>query len=257
MKLTMTKRRWMRDSGITDRMEEKWVAGGARKMMSQPTPNAGEIIMYGPIVDDELAAWWLDDYPEDERFLVHPSGVREAFAKNSGNITIRLNSPGGDVASASAIGGMQDDRMNSGSTVDMRVDGDAMSAASTLMVRATNRIIDPMGMVMIHRPLTLELGNEDDMTACAERLNKHGRQIADLYADRTGLSATKAYELMTAETYMTAKEAVEHGFADSVLTVDRGGDTPDNMDIATAMLVSAQAISARRRRFYTSLRGEA
>ena len=257
MKLTMTKRRWLRENGISEEMEAKWIASGARKLAATPTPTAGEIVMFGPIVDDDLAAWWLGDYPEDRSNLIYPGKARADFSANSGDITIRLNSPGGDVASASAIGAMQDDRMNSGASVNMRVDGDAMSAASTLMIRASNRVIDPMGMVMIHLPETLRLGNEFDFAEAITVLRKHGMQIADLYADRTGLTSDKAFEMMKGETYLTAKEAVEHGFADAVLTVDKAEETPAEPNIAAAMMMSASMLSEGRRNFYTSLRGDA
>jgi len=152
------------------------------------------------------------------------------FAKSLGTIApnatlnLRINSPGGDVFEARAIATAI--KAHAGKVV-AHIDGLAASAATTIAAAADEVVIADGSFYMIHNAWTLVMGDKNDMNTTAGLLDKIDGAIRDDYMKRTGLSAEKVVEYMNAETWFSAAEAVELGFA------DRMADEPKTKNAST------------------------
>lgn len=143
---------------------------------------------------------------------VTDDSVRDELEKAGGeDVTVHINSPGGDMFMGIAIKN-QLDRYEG--KVDVVVDGVAASAA-TLPLLSANRVTMASGsMVMIHDPWTVTAGNEGKHNETAKLLGKSAVNLAEMYAAKGKESASKFRELMQAETWLDEKEAIELGLAD-------------------------------------------
>ena len=110
--------------------------------------------------------------------------------------------------------------------VTIKIDGIAASAASLIAMAGDNILMSPVSMMMIHNPLTMAIGNADDMQKAAAMLDEVKESIINAYERKTGLSRAKLSHLMDDETWMNAVKAVELGFADGILY--RGSDKEDD-----------------------------
>lgn len=125
-------------------------------------------------------------------------------------ITLRINSPGGSVFQAAAMYTLLRDHP---ARIEVKVDGLAASAASLVMMAGDDIQISEVGMVMVHDPVLIVLGTARQLREEADLLDKLAKPIKRVYAARTGNSLARIEELMEAETWMDAEEAVELGFA--------------------------------------------
>lgn len=129
------------------------------------------------------------------------------------SISLSINSPGGSVFDAIA---MYNALRNSGKHITVRVMGVAASAAS-LIAMAGDKIVMPENtFMMVHNPLADTYGNAEDHREIADVLDKIGASLIATYCKRTGKSEDEVKALLDAETYLTAAEAVELGFADEL-----------------------------------------
>ena len=135
----------------------------------------------------------------------------------SGNITVWINSPGGDCVAAAQIYNML---MDYKGNVTVKIDGIAASAASVIAMAGNKVLMSPVSMLMIHNPMTVAMGNTAEMQKAIEMLSEVKESIMNAYEIKTGMSRAKISHLMDAETWMNANKAVELGFADFVR---RGG----------------------------------
>lgn len=167
--------------------------------------DTGETELYfeGPISTDT----WLGDE-------ITPAMFRNELAKVSGNLTVWINSPGGDCISASQIYTML--RSHKGK-VTIKIDGIAASAASVVAMSGDETLISPTGYLMIHNPMTLASGNKEDMEKAIALLDEIKEGIINAYARKTGLSRNKISKLMDDETWMNAEKALQLGFVDGIL----------------------------------------
>lgn len=125
-------------------------------------------------------------------------------------ITVNINSPGGSVFDALAI---YNALRAHGSEITVKVMGVAASAAS-LIAMAGNKIIMPENtFMMIHNPWAFTAGNADELRDFADTLDTIGSALVKTYVARTGLDEAEVKELLAAETWLTAEEAVAKGFA--------------------------------------------
>ena len=131
----------------------------------------------------------------------------------SGDITVWINSPGGDCVAAAQIYNML---MDYKGNVTVKIDGIAASAASVIAMAGTKVLVSPVSMLMIHNPMTAAFGNSDEMQKAIEMLGSVKDSIINAYEIKTGLSRAKLSHLMDAETWMDANKAVELGFADGI-----------------------------------------
>ena len=104
--------------------------------------------------------------------------------------------------------------------VTIKIDGIAASAASLIAMAGDSVLMSPVSMMMIHNPLTMAIGNADDMQKAAAMLDEVKESIINAYELKTGLSRAKLSHLMDDETWMNAVKAVELGFADGILYRD-------------------------------------
>ena len=161
------------------------------------------LFLNGTIAEE---SWFDDD--------VTPALFREELMSGSGDITVWINSPGGDCVAAAQIYNMLMDYPHN---VTVKIDGIAASAASVIAMAGTEVLISPVGMLMIHNPATIAWGDSGEMQKAIEMLGSVKDSIINAYEIKTGLSRAKLSHLMDAETWMDANKAVELGFADGIL----------------------------------------
>ena len=155
----------------------------------------------------------------------------------NGDVTVWINSPGGDCVAAAQIYNML---MDYPGNVTVKIDGIAASAASVIAMAGTKVLISPVGMLMIHNPATLAWGDSGEMQKAIEMLGSVKDSIINAYEIKTGLSRTKLSHMMDAETWMDAGKAVELGFADGILA--RAELMEDVEPITMSMLYSKAAV---------------
>ena len=178
--------------------------------------------MSGTIAEE---SWFDDD--------VTPQLFKDELMAGSGDITVWINSPGGDCVAAAQIYNML---MDYKGNVTVKIDGIAASAASVIAMAGTKVLMSPVSMMMIHNPMTIAFGDSAEMQKAIEMLGSVKDSIINAYEIKTGLSRAKLSHLMDAETWMDANKAVELGFADEV--IKRSGDTADVEAPTVSMLYS-------------------
>ncbi|HFV2766759.1 TPA: head maturation protease, ClpP-related, partial [Streptococcus agalactiae] len=154
----------------------------------------------------------------------------------TGDITLWINSPGGDVFAAAQIYNMLMDYQGD---VHVIIDGLAASAASVIAMAGTTVSMSPVAMMMIHNPWTFAQGEAKDMAKVIEMLGEIKESIINAYELRTGLSRTKISHLMDSESWFNAKKAVELGFADKVLFEKEETPEQDHQNSYTFSRVTA------------------
>ena len=169
---------------------------------------------------------WFDDD-------VTPQLFKDELFAGEGDITVWINSPGGDCVAAAQIYNMLVEYKGA---VTVKVDGIAASAASVIAMAGTKVLMSPVSMLMIHNPMTVAMGDSAEMEKAIEMLASVKDSIINAYEIKTGLSRTKLSHLMDAETWMDANKAVELGFADGIL--QREGIPADAAGAGISMLYS-------------------
>jgi ATP-dependent protease ClpP protease subunit len=139
--------------------------------------------------------------------------VREVAALNVKTISLRINSPGGEVFDGVA---MFNALRNHPARVDVTVDGLAASIASVIAMAGDTVTMGRGSQMMIHDALAVCVGNAADMRSAADLLDKCSDNIAGFYADRAGGTVANWRATMAAETWYTAQETVDAGLADKV-----------------------------------------
>lgn len=149
---------------------------------------------------------------------------RSELQKHSGDVTVFINSPGGDVFAASQIYTML--RNHSGK-VTVKIDGIAASAASVVAMAGEETLISPTGMLMCHNPMTCAMGNKADMEKAIALLDEVKESIINAYAEKSHLSRNKIARLMDEETWMNAEKALQLGFVDGILFSKKNPFVPE------------------------------
>ena len=157
----------------------------------------------GPIDEDSL---WGDE--------ITPDAFRNDLEAETGDVTVWLNSPGGNVFAAAQIYNMLRDHKGA---ITVKIDALAASAASVIAMAGDTVLMSPVSMLMIHDPSTIAMGNADDMQQAINTLNEVKASIVNAYHDKTGLSRNKISQLMSDETWLSARKAVDLGFADGLM----------------------------------------
>lgn len=166
-----------------------------------------ELLVYGPISRDPA-------YEDDD--ITPKQFTKQLKALKGKPITLRINSPGGDMHAGNAIFNMLERHEGE---VTCYVDGLAASAASVIACAGTLKMAKN-AMFMIHNARTIAMGDSNDFKNAAESLEKANQTMITTYATKTGLTETKLKEMMDKETYLTANEALELGFADEVVGIE-------------------------------------
>ena len=157
----------------------------------------------GPVDEDNF---WGDE--------VTPSAFREELEAEEGDVTVWINSPGGNVFAAAEIYTMLCEHKGK---ITVKIDAIAASAASVIAMAGDRVLMSPVAMLMVHDPMTIAMGNAKDMEKAITTLNEVKASIINAYQRKTGLSRNRISRLMEDETWMNAKKAVELGFADEIL----------------------------------------
>jgi len=196
------------------------------KNQAETAPAERTLFLNGTIAEE---SWFDDD--------VTPQLFKEELMAGDGDITVWINSPGGDCVAAAQIYNML---MDYKGNVTVKIDGIAASAASVIAMAGTRVLVSPVSMMMIHNPQTLAMGDTAEMQKAIEMLASVKDSIINAYEIKTGLSRAKLSHLMDAETWMDAGKAVELGFADEVMK--RPTETEDVESPAVTMLYSKAAV---------------
>ncbi|GGB21457.1 peptidase [Sphingomonas metalli] len=187
-----------------------------RKLLALARDNEGTGAGIRSEVADDVTTIYVYDVIDGFWGVSATDFARELKAVTTPKVLIRINSPGGDVFEARA---MMTAIADHPATFTARVDGLAASAATALTIACDAVEIAEGGFYMIHQAWTFVMGNADDLKATAELLGKIDDVLVDGYAERSGKSADEIRAWMKAETWFGAQEAVDAGFADSVIAV--------------------------------------
>ena len=200
-----------------------WVKNdGADEFGSERT-----LYLNGEISDE---TWYGDE--------VTPQRFKDELNAGSGDITLWINSPGGDVFAAAQIYNLL---MDYRGNVTVKIDGLAASAASVIAMAGTKVCMSPVAMLMIHNPATVAIGDQEEMQKAIDMLAEVKESIMNAYEIKTGLSRTVISHFMDAESWFNAKKAVELHFADEILfSPEEKEEAPDD---AEAMLFSRVAVT--------------
>lgn len=166
-------------------------------------PEQRALFLEGTIAEE---SWFDDD--------VTPAAFKSELLSGSGPITVWINSPGGDCVAAAQIYNML---MDYPADVTVKIDGIAASAASVIAMAGTRVLMSPVSVMMIHNPLTVAMGDSEEMRKAIQLLDEFKESILNAYEIKTGLSRTKLSHMMDGETWMNAKKALELGFCDEIM----------------------------------------
>lgn len=131
----------------------------------------------------------------------------------SGDLTVNINSPGGEVFDALTIYNFLKRRDGQ---CHVRVDGIAASAASVIAMAGDLVEMPENAFMMIHDPWGVVIGDADEMRDYADTLDKMSGSLIACYRDKSGMDDDKIRDLMRGDTWITAAEAVEMGLADEM-----------------------------------------
>lgn len=156
----------------------------------------------------------IDIYDEIGIWGVSAKDFRQTLkAIKTKNITVRINSPGGDVFDGIA---MHNDLHAHPATVHVDVVGLAASAASIIAMAGDTISVADNAFIMIHNAWGMAVGDKEVMTEFADVLEQIDEALARTYAERTGIDVKDIVAMMAAETWLSGADAVEQGFADEV-----------------------------------------
>lgn len=171
---------------------------GSRSLVS-----ANELMIYGAI---DPYAW--------EGEGIRAIDVIDSLRAIQGNdVKVRINSPGGSVTEGIAI---YNALLADGRKIVVQVDAMAASIASIIAMAGEQIIMAENASIMIHDPWSVVVGSSEDMRKMADEIDRMRNIIVDIYAKKTGKNPDEIRQLMSAETYMSAADAVEMGFATQV-----------------------------------------
>ena len=180
----------------------------------------------GVIAEDS----WFDD-------LISPKLFRDELFAENGDVTIYINSPGGDCIAASQIYTML---LEYSGNVTVKIDALAASAATVIAMAGNSVLMSPTAMFMIHNPMTLAIGDSQEMRKAQEMLNEVKESILNAYHLRTKQPRAKLSNWMDAETWMNANKAKEWGFIDGLLEGNEPQSTNPN---TTNFVFSRRAVT--------------
>ncbi|GHU91856.1 hypothetical protein FACS1894202_13980 [Clostridia bacterium] len=166
------------------------------------------------VVTEELR---IDGYIAEESWFldeVTPAQFKSELSARTGNITVVINSGGGECFAAAQIYNML--REYDGK-VTVKIDALAASAASVIACAGDEVLVSPVSMIMIHNPLANVVGEVSELERGIEMLNEVKESIINAYIAKTKLSRNKISAMMDAETWLNARAAIKLGFADGML----------------------------------------
>ena len=139
------------------------------------------------------------------------------------NVTVHINSPGGDVmAGAEIYSALREHSMNGEGSVTVIITALAASAASIIAMAGDRILMHPVAYMMIHNPWTVAMGDAKELRKTAKTLDVISEGLVSAYETRTGKDREELKKLLDAETWMSAATCVEEGFADEIYGAGTG-----------------------------------
>lgn len=187
--------------------------------MATTDGSSAEILMYGDIYEQQPTDWWTGKPIEGQFILLSDFMADLEQIAHCKEITIRMNSYGGDAGVSNTIHNRLRELSRNGAKLTCIVDGVAMSGGSLIMCACDTVQVNPSSLIMIHKCWSYIWGsyNADELRQQAEQNDAWDKMQVSIYKRKTGLSDTVLSHMMAETTYMTGREAVEKKFADEVL----------------------------------------
>ena len=183
-----------------------------------------ELMLYGEIVPD-YGKWYKENYPNDKSAADFDKAIKEIKESGKTHLLLRINSPGGIVTQAIAMRTIL--TAAAFEKVTVRIEGLCASAATFLAAYPGATVQMGEGSeYMIHNPWGGCWGGAETLENYAKRLRNIEQTSREFYAQRTGQSDEQIKKWMDAETWFTAKEALEYGFADEILEAKQDDEMP-------------------------------
>ena len=188
-------------------MSKFWKFKTVKNRINEETESTENVLFLDGVIAEE--SWYSDD--------VTPQMFRNELSQYNGDITVWINSPGGDCFAASEIYTAL--KEHSGK-ITVRINGIAASAASVIAMAGDMVEMSPTSMLMIHNPSMMLYGQASELEQGIDFLNEVKESIINAYQIKTGLSRSKISHLMDGETWMNAHSAHDMGFCDRILYSD-------------------------------------
>lgn len=204
------------------------------KLKNSEEESTENVLFLNGVIAEE--SWYDDD--------ITPEMFKEELASYDGDITVFINSPGGDCFAASEIYTALKEHKGK---ISVKIDGIAASAASVIAMAGDLVQMSPTSMLMIHNPSMMLYGEASELEQGIEFLNEVKESIMNAYQLKTGLSRSKLSRLMDAETWMNANAAKDLGFCDKVLYTDDKGKTEEEVIFDKTAMVT-NTIAAMRKK---------
>ena len=170
------------------------------------TPGDGVLDIEGPIAEES----WFGDECSSKEFV--------KALKDVGNVTVHINSPGGDVmAGAEIYSALREHSLNGRGRVTVIVTALAASAASVVAMAGDEILMSPVAYMMIHNPWTVAAGNAQELRKQADVLDVISEGLINAYERRTGKSRDEIAAMLSTDTYMSAQTCIDEGFADGMM----------------------------------------
>lgn len=185
----------------------------------------------GPIDEDNF---WGDE--------ITPKAFRDELEADTGDVTVWINSPGGNVFAAAEIYTMLKEYAGK---ITVRIASLAASAASVVAMAGDRIEMSPTALMMIHDPSTIAIGNAAEMQKVIATLNAVKDSILNAYTLKTGLRKSKISEMMENETWLDAKEALRLGFCDAILYTEDQEPEEEPEDNADTERITDKLFSSR------------
>ncbi len=185
---------------------------------------------------------YLDGAIAEETWLgdeVTPKQFKKELNSGSEDLTVWINSPGGDVFAASQIYNML---MDYKGKVTVKIDGIAASAASVIAMAGSEVFMSPVSMMMIHNPMTIAFGDAGEMGKAISMLDEVKESIINAYELKTGLPRARLSQLMNEESWFNARKAIEMGFADQILFTGEKEELPKTQGMLFRKMVAVNSL---------------
>ena len=160
---------------------------------------------------EPIGADWMGDGVTAKRI----SGALRSIGNK--DVTVSINSPGGDYFEGLAIYNLLREHP---ANVTVKIVGIAASAASVIAMAADEVQIARAGFLMIHNTWVFAMGDRNELRSVADWLEPFDLAAVDIYAARTGIDAKELGKMLDRETWIGGADAVEKGFADTLLSAD-------------------------------------
>lgn len=203
------------------------------------------------ILDQIGYDWWTGEGTTAKRIAAALRSIGE-----DQDVIVNINSPGGSMFEGDAIYNLL--RMHKGQ-VTVRIIGIAASAASVIAMAGDEIQIARAGWLMVHNAWIGIYGNRNDLREAADWLEPFDRAAADLYAERTGIDKDELIKLLDKETWIGGSDAVEKGWADSLIPVEKikesqESETQAAIRKADVLLAKAGMPRSERRKLFQEIK---